>query len=135
MSLKRMTKAKVMTSALGSFKPVGHMVLAFESDAAAVLAAQAMWEDGFEFEDILQYSAAEEAELMGQLLNGASAVAGFGYEVALMKRYRELAEQGCGWLVVYTPDQERADRVTALARQHQARMAERYGHWMIEDVI
>ena len=52
-----------------------------------------------------------------------------------MRRYRQLAAEGCGWLVVFAPETVRAERVAAIARQHGARIAERYRRLIIEDLI
>ena len=102
MTIKRMTKTDVPRS-FGAFKPVGHVVTAFENDEQATKAAEALREKGFKDEDILQYSAVEEAEQMKDLLGHASGFAEFGHEIALMRKYRELASEGCGWLIVYAP--------------------------------
>lgn len=135
MAIRRMTKGRVPITLLGTFHPVGHMVLAFDDEEAATRAHDALLAGGFDADDVLQYGAAEEADLMSRMLAGASQTAGFGYEISLMRRYLELAEQGCGWLVVYAPDQAHADRAAGIARQQGARLAERYGRLMIEDLI
>jgi hypothetical protein len=59
MSIKRLTKADRPLS-FGSFKPVGHVVVALPDDAQADAAVAALLADGFDAEDILQYSTAEE---------------------------------------------------------------------------
>lgn len=134
MTLKRMTKDDVPRS-FGAFKPVGHVVLAFADDAQASRAAQALRHEGFGAADIVQYSAVEEAETMRDLLGAASGTAEFGHEVLLMRRYRELAEQGCGWLVVFAPDDAHAERVARVARRCEARLAEKYHRLVVEDLI
>jgi hypothetical protein len=134
MAIKRLTKADRPLS-FGAFNPVGHVVVAFESDARATEAARALREVGFDAEDVLQYSAAEEAEEMSRLLDSVSGAAGFGHEVGLMRQYKLLAESGCGWLVVYAPDEPHALRVAEVARRHGARLAEKYHRLVIEDLI
>lgn len=134
MTIKRMTKDDVPRS-FGAFKPIGHVVLAFDDDGQASRAAAALRDEGFEAGDIVQYSAVEEAEAMAELIGTASGTAEFGHEVLLMRRYRELAEAGCGWLVVFAPDDEHAEKVAGVARRHDARLAEKYHRLVVEDLL
>jgi len=134
MAIKRLTKEDHPLS-FGVFSPVGHVVVAFADDASAGAAARALRETGFEDEDILQYSAHEESEEMSRMLDGISGAAGFGHEVCLMRQYKALADEGCGWLVVYAPDKAHCEKVVATARQHGAMLAEKYGRLVIEDLL
>lgn len=134
MALKRMTKADHPQS-LGAFKPVGHVVVAMPDDARAARAVQALLAQGFERDDILEYTAAEENDQMDRMLQHTSEFAGFGYEVTLMRRYKELATQGASWLIVFAPEEAQAGRVAAVAREHGALLAEKYHRLVIEDLI
>ena len=134
MALKRMTKEDVPLS-FGAFNPVGHIVLAFDNGDDACEATRALHEVGFDDDDILHYTADEEAGLMARRLADASGVAEFGAEVRLMRRYKELADEGCCWMIVFAPTSVLAQRVAAIARQHHARIAERYGRLIIEDML
>jgi hypothetical protein len=136
MAIKRMTKADHPQS-FGAFKPVGHVVVAMPDDERAAAAASALRAAGFEAEDILQYTAAEEDDEMDRMLADADAngVAGFGYEVSLMRRYQELAKEGASWLIVFAPEDDKASRVADVARTHGALMAEKYHRLVIEDLI
>ena len=136
MAIKRMTKADHPQS-FGAFKPVGHVVVAMPDDDRAAAAVRALRAAGFEAADILEYTAAEEDDEMDRMLADATAngVAGFGYEVSLMRRYQELAKEGASWLIVFAPDDEKASRVADVARTHGAFMAEKYHRLVIEDLI
>jgi len=134
MAIKRLTKEDHPLS-FGVFSPVGHVVVAFADQQAADAAARALHDAGFENEDVLQYSAAEESEEMSRMLDGISGAAGFGHEVCLMRQYKALADEGCCWLVVYAPDKAHCERVVAIAREHGAKLAEKYGRLVIEDLI
>jgi hypothetical protein len=90
---------------LGTFKPVGHVLVALPND--------------------------EQAGAAGQALRDA----GFGYEVTLMRKYQELARDGCGWLLVYAPDDERAAKVADVAQRFGARAAEKYHRLVVEDLL
>lgn len=134
MALKRMTKADHPQS-LGAFKPVGHVVVAMPDDRRAAAAVQALLQQGFEREDVLEYTAAEENDEMDRMLQHASDFAGFGYEITLMRRYKALAAAGASWLIVFAPEEAQAARVADTARAHGALLAEKYHRLVIEDLI
>ncbi len=134
MTIKRMTKADHPQS-FGAFKPVVHVVVAMPDDDRAAAAVQALHAAGFEAGDILEYTAAEEDDEMDRMLTQASDLAGFGYEVSLMRCYQELAKDGASWLIVYAPEDDRASRVAEVARTHGALMVEKYHRLVIEDLI
>ena len=134
MAIKRMTKEDHPQS-FGAFKPVGHVVVAMPDDEHAAQAVRALRDSGFDAQDILEYTAAEEDDEMHRMLQHTSDFAGFGYEVTLMRRYQKLARDGASWLIVYAPDDARTSRVALAVRPHGALLAEKYNHLMIEDLI
>ena len=134
MSIKRMTKADHPQS-FGAFKPVGHVVVAMPDDERAARAAQDLRANGFAAEDILEYSAAEEGDEMNRMLSQASDIAGFGYEIALMREYQALAKEGASWLIVYAPDDAAHARVADVVKAHGALIAEKYHLLAIEDLL
>lgn len=134
MTIKRMTKEDHPQS-FGAFKPVGHVVVAMPDDQKAAAAVQALRAAGFEAQDILEYTAAEEDDEMDRMLQHASDFAGFGYEVSLMRRYQELAKEGASWLIVYAPDEKRTYQVGDIVRAEGALMAEKYNYLVIEDLL
>jgi hypothetical protein len=134
MAIKRMTRG-VTPQSLGTYNPVGHVLVALPSEAAVLEAQQALREIGFDDEDMLNYSADEESAQMEHMLSRASQLSGFGYEVTLMRRYQTLAKEGCGWLLVYAPDAAHTQRVTEVAQRFGARSAVKY-HWLVvEDLL
>ncbi len=134
MAAKRMTKADHPRS-FGAFKPVGHVVVAMPNDESAAGAVRELRGAGFEQEDILEYTAAEEDDEMDRMLRYASDFAGFGYEVSLMRRYQELAKEGASWLIVFAPSDEQTVRVAGIVKRFGARLAEKYHMLAIEDLI
>jgi hypothetical protein len=131
---KRMTKAD-HPQTLGAFKPVGHIVAALPDDARATAAVRDLGAAGFAPEDILAYTAGEEDDEMDRMLARASDCAGFGHEVALMRRYQELARDGANWLIVYAPEAADCDRAVAVLRRHGTLLAEKYHRLVVEDLI
>ena len=131
---KRMAKGEFQES-LGALNPVGHTVLAFESEAAAGTAKQAVLGAGFAALDVLEYTSAELFPDLEDMMRKASGAAGFGYEITLMRRYMTLAGGGAGWLVVYSPAEAQTAKLQAIARKFNARSAVHYGRLLHEDLI
>jgi len=134
MAIKRMSKADHPQS-FGTFKPVGHVVVAMPDDERTARAVRDLHAAGFEAEDILVYTAAEEGGEMERMLSHTSDFAGFGYEVALMRKYQQLAQDGASWLIVFAPDDDRHQRVAEVVRSHGALMAEKYHRLVVEDLL
>lgn len=133
---KRMTKAEFdEMSTLGAFNPVGHAILAFENDAVAAEARQALQEAGFGDDDILASTSAVLFPNLDEMMRNASGAAGFGYEITLMRRYLTLASKGAGWLAVYSPEDEQTEKIKAVAERLQALSAVRYGRLLHEDLV
>jgi hypothetical protein len=128
-----MNKSHPMES-FGVFKPVGHTVITFATDADQQQTADALSAQGFADSEMLRYSPAEMVAQVDAELAKASVLAPFGYEITLIKAHRIQAENGCSFLVVYAPDQERSDRVLALAKVHRGISALRYGTLLIEEI-
>jgi hypothetical protein len=119
----------------GTFKPVGHVMIALRDEARAGEARRELLEAGFEEEDILYYSAGEAGAEMAWLIDHASEFAGFGYEITMMRRYQELARLGCEWLLVYSPEDAPTSRLTEIAKQFGAMAAVKYHRLVVEDLI
>jgi hypothetical protein len=129
-----MTKGEFQAS-LGALDPVDHAILAFENDSVAADAAKALRDGGFGEADVLVYTSGELFPDLNEAMRNASGAAGFGYQVTLMRRYMTLASEGCGWLVVYAPDDAQRDTVQEIARRFGARSAVRYGRLASEDLV
>jgi hypothetical protein len=135
MTVKRMTRAELIESLGGTFNPVGHIVLAFADDATAASAAQALREAGLDAADVLAFGSTELRPALEALLRASSGAAGFGYEVTLVRRYIDLANQGAGWLIVRAPDDAVAGRVQEIADRLDARAGVRYHRLASEELI
>lgn len=134
MTIKRLTKQDIR-EATGTFNPVGHVVLAFADDAVTAKAAEKLRAGGFSADDILSYTSPEVLNRLREMVRTASEAAGFGYEITLMRRYMTLASEGCGWLIVFAPDEDQVKRVAAIAKQFAARSAVHYGRFASEDLV
>ncbi|WP_296446158.1 hypothetical protein [Rhodoferax sp. UBA5149] len=119
---------------LGVFKPVGHTVIAFRSDADMQAAVTALVEQGFVESALVRYAPAEMQAQVDAELQAASPLASFGYELDLVKAHGVLAQSGCSFLVVHAPDDAQAERVAAVARATKAVAGQHYGTFMIEEL-
>ena len=90
---------------------------------------------GLTEQDILSYTSAELFLNLDDMIRKASGAAGFGYEINLMRRYLTLASEGCGWLVVYAPEDDQVAKVTLVAKRFGAKSAVRYGRLVNEDLV
>lgn len=120
---------------LGALNPVGHALIAVESDDAARELAQSLQAAGFDKDDILVYTSGELFPDLNEMMRSASGAAGFGYEITLMRRYMTLAGERCGWVVVYAPEEEQIKTVQDLAKQANAKSAVHYGRLLHEDLV
>ena len=133
---KRMTKGELdAMRTLGALNPLGHAILAFANDGVAADAKKSLLGAGFAEDDILTYTSGELFPDLDAMMRNASGAAGFGYEITLMRRYMTLASEGCGWLIVYAPDEEQIKKIAVVAKQFPARSAVHYGRFASEDLI
>ena len=122
-------------TSFGVFKPVGHIVIALQSEARAQAVVTALLAQGFTSDAIVRYTPQEMVAQVDAQEQAASPLASLGQELNLIKSHSELARHGCSFLVVQAPEDEQAERVAVLAREMQAVSAQRYGRFMIEELI
>lgn len=119
----------------GVFKPVDHVVIAFADAASMAAAASALLSQGFVEEDLTRYTPEQMLVQAASDLQTASPLASIGQELNLVKAHRALAERGCSFLVVHAPKDEQVATVTAVADAHGAQAAQRYGSFIVEELI
>lgn len=119
----------------GVFKPVDHTVVTFADPAALESAAAALLTQGFLAEALTRYSPAQMLAQTASDLQTASPLASMGQELNLVKAYRDLAQEGCSFLVVHAPDDEQNVTLVTVARAAGAQAAQRYGSFIIEEMI
>jgi hypothetical protein len=124
-----------LPQAFGVFKPVGHVVMSFASEAALQAAVDALDVGGIPRTGIVRYTPDQMIEQVDADLQKASPLASIGQEMNLIKAHRNLAEQGYWFLVVPAPDETAIARCGAVARATQAHTAQHYGHFMIEELV
>lgn len=122
-------------TSFGTFKPVGHVMVGLPDRAALQALKAGLHAPGVPGLPADELTPSESIEEMQALIDNASPLAGFGYEITLMRRYVELAQKGTRWLIVKTDSDEDAERVGELAKAHGATLAVRYGRLTVEDMI
>lgn len=118
----------------GVFKPVGHTLMAFRSDDERLSAASILSSQGFGTDTMVHYTSAEMVAQVDDQLMVAGPLARFGYELDLIHAHKELALQGCSFLVVHAPSDTLAAQVAKVVRSVKPATAQHYGHFMIEDL-
>jgi hypothetical protein len=131
---ERMTKENVPRSS-GVFKPVGHVLLTLDDQAAAEQAESELGKAGFASEDLTRYSDVEMVEQCEHDIRDAGALASMGAEISLSRKRLEMAQQGCWFVVVHTPDDDAAGRVRDVADRLKVRFAQLFGRLTIEELV
>ena len=119
----------------GVFKPVRHVVITFRTAGDLQAAEAALSEQGFAASEMVRYTSAEMIAQVDAEVGKASPRAALGQDLNLIKAHRELAQEGCSFLVVHAPEQAHVDKVNAVAHTLKAVAAQRYGRFVTEELI
>jgi len=131
--MEKMTKSDMPTS-FGVFSPTGHVVVVFESDAEAKQARQKLIDSGIGVDEITLYRSGEVLSQIEGSRKSDNKIFQMGQEEEKVKRYAELAKQGCGFLVVYAPADEDSKRVMKIVHPLKPKFAEKYNRLTIEEL-
>jgi hypothetical protein len=131
--MEKMTKAEMPTS-FGVFSPTGHVVMAFESDSAARKARQTLINHGISKYRITYYGSADTLSQIEVSRETDNKIFQLGQEEEKVKRYAELARQGCGFLVVYAPSDEETKQVMDIVHPLKPKFAEKYNRLTLEEL-
>lgn len=131
--MKRMTKPSFPRS-FGAFSPTGHAIMALATDDDAEKVRQTLLRNGFGEEDVTHYNKNEVLWEFERNEEYAVNLFEIEQEVAKFEEYLELAGQGCGFLVVRTPEDEVAKRAVRIAMPFGLKFAEKYKRWTLEEL-
>jgi hypothetical protein len=120
---------------LGVFAPVGHVILSFPTAQDMEGAAQSLADAGFGGQEVVRYSPEQMRAQVDIDLAKASPLAALGQEINLVRAHGELADQGYSFLVVHAPQEPQWRQVAEIARRFHAERAQRYGNFIIEELI
>jgi hypothetical protein len=121
--------------AFNTFSPSGHVVVALPSQEAVDAAVQDLRRAGFSDADLVVYSADEMRALAEREVQEATLAARIGQEYNLARARLELATSGHPFLVVPARDDHIVQAVADAARRHGAVRAQRYGTFIIEELV
>lgn len=120
---------------LGVFAPVGHVIASFPTLQDMGAAADALRSAGFDDRHITPYTSDQMREQVDLDLAKASPLANLGQEINLARAHGELADQGYSFLVVKAKEEAQWTQVAEIARRFHAERAQRYGNFIIEELI
>ena len=124
-----------LPTSFGAFKPVGHLMVGLPGLAQAQALETSLQQAGWPADAVLQFSPRESVTEMQALIDNAGGMAGFGYEITLMRRYLALARDGVRWLLVKVDGTEHAAQAADLARNQGAVLAVHYRLLTVEELI
>jgi hypothetical protein len=124
-----------LPESFGVFKPVGHTLIAFATEEEMQFAAGRLLAQGFEEGAFKRYTPEQMVAQVDAQMLAASPLASVGQELNLIQAHRALAERGCSFLLVHAPDDTQAGQVAQVARTGNAVAAQRYGRFLIEELI
>ena len=122
-------------TSFGVFKPVGHVLMSFETAADSDAAVGALREAGFGESDISRYTASEMRDQAAMDIGNASGLASLGQDLNLVKAHLALALQGQSFVVVSAAHAEQVQRVTEVATRTHPTRAQHYGTLVVEELI
>ena len=124
-----------LPTSFGVFKPVGHVMIGLPTQAQVDALVAALHDAGWLGSAVRQFSPRENVAELRAMVDNAGPLAGFGYEITLLKRYLALTEEGYQWLLVQADDSERAAAAAALARASGATLAVYYRTLTAEELL
>jgi hypothetical protein len=128
-------EANDLPTSFGVFKPVGYVMMGLPMQAQVDALVVALHGAGWPAAGLRQFAPRESVDELRAMVDQAGLLAGFGYEITLLRRYLALAEQGYRWLLVKADDGEGAAAAAALALTAGATLAVYYRRFIVEDLI
>lgn len=89
-----MSNPDSLPTSFGVFKPVGHLMLGLPAQAQADALALELQDAGWPADAVVHFTPSETEAEMAAMLDNASGLAGFGYEITLLRRYLDMARAG-----------------------------------------
>jgi len=118
----------------GAFFPTGHMVVAFQQPQDAHQVVHELEELGRQPVDALELSPQEMADFAEKNLHEASFIANMGTSLTTVQSFLDAARAGATFLILPTPDNRAAERVSQAIHHVPFVLAERYHRLVIETV-
>ncbi|MBI5255942.1 MAG: hypothetical protein HY855_05545 [Burkholderiales bacterium] len=124
-----------MPTSFGVFKPVGHVMMGLPTQDQSDALVSALHDAGWSHAAVRHFAPRESVAELAAMVDNAGAVAGFGYEITLLRRYLALTQQGYRWLLVNADDHAHAAASSEMARRCGARLAVHCRTLTVEELI
>lgn len=121
-------------SDFGAFYPTGSVVIAFPDADTAQTAHSSLLTGGHDAADCRFFSAGEMKAAMTKNLDHLGFLASLGRSEEMMARYRDLATDGCAFVIVHAPAQAESDPVMRVVKRGPFVLAQKYHALAIEDL-
>ena len=122
-------------TSFGAFKPVGGVMVGLPTQGLADALVATFEGAGWPRDEVRPFAQSESLPELEAMVDNAGAMAGFGYEITLLRRYVGLARDGYRWLLVKVDDTDRAAAAAELARGGGATLAVHYRALTVEELI
>jgi hypothetical protein len=126
-------RAKFPTS-FGVFSPTGHIVMAFKDDATAEKARSALLAGGFGDSEVTRFTSEEVIADAQKSKEQEASPLQIGQDITKIDEYLALAKNGCGFLVVHAPEEDRTKQAMAIAKPFGLKFAEKYNRLTLEEL-
>jgi hypothetical protein len=126
---------ELVPTSFGVFKPVGWLMVGLPTQASADSLAVALKGAGWASASVLHFTPRETLPELQVMVDNAGSMAGFGYEITLLRRYIALTLEGVRWLLVKVDAAQEAASAADLARANGARLAVHYRLLTVEELI
>lgn len=126
-------RAKFPTS-FGVFSPTGHIVMAFPNNDCAVMARAALLAEGFNENEVTRYTKEDVIQECEKSSEQAVDPLQMGQDAAKIAEYLALAKEGCGFLVVRAPGDERSKQTVKIVQPYGLKFAEKYNRLTLEEL-
>jgi hypothetical protein len=125
----------LVPTSFGAFKPVGWLMVGVPTQAVADALVSAFVLAAWPTADVLHFAPSESVSELEAMAHNAGAMAGFGYEITLLRRYVAMAKDGYRWLLVKVDGIEHAAAAADIARAAGATLAVHYRTLTVEELI
>ena len=127
--------ADALPTSFGVFKPVGHVMMGLPTQAQLNTLVSALHGAGWPMAALRQFAPRESVAELQAMIDNAGPLAGFGYEITLLRRYLALTEADYRWLLVKAEDSDRAAAAAKVASDCGATLAVYYRMLLVEELI
>lgn len=130
-----MIASQTAPTSFGVFKPVGSVMVGLPDQAQADALEAALQRLGWANDEIAHFVPTDTIEELEQMVENAGPLAGFGYELTLLRRYLALSQKGTKWLLVQVKDNDHAGMVAESASASGAILAVHYKTLTVEELL